>query len=316
MKISNFSRHILCGCVAAAMLAGCGGNAVSGATPPLIEPGKKLPFHKTFNYTGAEQIFTVPGGVRKLVVVAVGARGGGDPDYERRDIQSYGGRVWAIIPVTPGERLAIFVGGQGSLPGGGFNGGGSGAGAPSCCEGYGGGGGSDVRQGGDSIGDRVLVVGGGGGEESFSFPEYGGLGGNGGGSVGLTGTNGYSGGSSSGGYGGGGGTQHRGGAGGYGGGVSDHQYSGASGSRGRLAIGGSGGRGGGGVSYVGGGGGGGGGGYYGGGGGGGGGGYEGGPGGGGGGGSSHVESRAYAYRTWPGWKEIHTANGLVVVSWQ
>jgi hypothetical protein len=309
MKVSGFGRYALCTCVAVAVLSGCGGNASTGATPPVSDAAKKLPFHKTFNYTGAEQTFNVPAGVRKLTVVAVGARGGGE-DYESRNIQSFGGRVWAIVPVTPGEKLAIFVGGQGSQPSGGFNGGGSGTGK---LEGYGGGGASDVRQGGDTLNDRILVVGGGGGAAPFASPEYGGLGGNGGGSVGGAGTDSASGSGFNGGYGGGGGTQLGGGAGGNGGGISSS--GGDPGSPGSLGVGGSGGQGGGFV-YAGRGGGGGGGGYYGGGGGGGGGGYYGGGGGGGGGGSSYVEPNAYAYRSWQGWKEIHTANGLIVISWQ
>jgi Glycine rich protein len=313
MKSLGFTRYALNTCVAAVMLSGCGGNAGSGATPPVNGAGERLPYHKTFNYTGARQVFTVPAGVKKLTVIAVGARGGGDASYEGRDIQAFAGRVRAIIPVTPGEKLAVFVGGEGSRSSGGFNGGGMGAGEPSCCEGYGGGGASDIRQGGDTLRDRVLVVGGGGGEEAFGFPEYGGLGGNGGGSVGGAGTDGYTGGSLSGGYGGGGGTQRRGGTGGDG---ASGSYGGEPGNPGSLAVGGSGGRGGGLSSYVGGGGGGGGGGYYGGGGGGGGGSYGGGPGGGGGGGSSNIEPSAYAYQSWQGWEKIHTANGLVVFDWQ
>jgi hypothetical protein len=293
------------------MLASCG-NQSANTAPPLNGTAESLPHRKTFYYAGARQLFTVPSGVTKLKVTLVGARGGGDPNYEGRDIRAFGGRVRAIIPVTPGEKLAVFVGGQGSEPNGGFNGGGTGPGEPSCCEGYGGGGASDIRQGGDTLKDRILVAGGGGGEEAFGFPEYGGLGGKGGGIDGGAGTNGYTSGSSHGGYGGGGGMQSGGGAGGAGGGYSG-SYGGA-GSAGSLGAGGGGGQGGGGTSYVGGGGGGGGGGYYGGGGGGGGGGYIGGPGGGGGGGSAYIESSAYSGRTWEGWK-IHYANGLVVFDW-
>jgi len=235
MTISAINRYALGSCVAAAVLAGCGYPNASTA-PPVNAASESLPHHKTFDYTGARQSFVVPDGVTKVTIVAVGARGGG-VEYEDRDIQALGGRVRAIIPVTPGEKLAVFVGGQGSRSNGGFNGGGSGAGAPSCCEAYGGGGASDVRQGGDRLKDRVLVAGGGGGEESFGSLEYGGLGGKGG-------------------YGGGGGTQSGGVAGGNGGSGS---YPGPPGSAGSLDVGGSGGQGG--VSsYAGGGGGGGGGG--------------------------------------------------------
>lgn len=300
MKISSFGRGALSFCVAIAMLAGCGGHASDGVVPTNVLPNS-LPRHKTFNYTGAAQDFKVPAGVTQLKIIARGASGGGDGNYEGRDVQALGGRVRAIIPVTPGEKLTVFVGGRGSRPSGGFNGGGSGVGEPSCCDGYGGGGASDVRQNGDSLAHRILVAGGGGGAEAFAWPEYGGLGGKGGGGNGAAGTNGYtSGGSSHGGYGGAGGTQSVGGKGGNGGGGSS--YGGGAGSSGSLGVGGAGGQAGGHNSYVGGGGGGGGGGYY------------GGPGGGGGGGSSFIESRAFGGRSWQGWKNAGT-NGLVVISW-
>jgi hypothetical protein len=312
MKTVSLVRLALCTSAATALLAGCGGSPVPmGIAPGVSGLSGHLSHQRTFFYTGNEQSFKVPAGVTKVTIVAVGARGGGDANYEGRDIQAFGGRAWAIIPVTPGKRLVVFVGGEGSRSNGGFNGGGSGGGVASCCDGYGGGGASDVRQGGDTLKDRVLVAAGGGGEEAYGFPEYGGLGGKGGGRVGGAGTDGYTDGSSIGGDGGSGGTQSGGGSGGSGGGGS---YGGDPGSSGSLAAGGSGGQGGGTFSYVGGGGGGGGGGYYGGGGGGGGGGYGGGPGGGGGGGSSYIESSAYAGRTWGGWK-IHSNDGLVVVSW-
>jgi hypothetical protein len=279
--------------------------------PPMNAASKSLPYHKTYSYAGKEQWFTVPAGMKKLTVIAVGARGGGISDA-----QAFGGRIWAIVPVTPGEKLAVFVGGQGSRAHGGFNGGGVGATGPSCCQGYGGGGASDVRQAGDRLQDRIVVAGGAGGEEAFGDPSYGGIGGKGGGSVGEAGSDGYVGGSWAGGFGGAGGSQRAGGDGGRGGGYSSSgsYYGGDPGGEGSLGLGGTGGDGGGGQSYVGGGGGGGGGGYYGGGGGGGGGGYGGGPGGGGGGGSSFIESSAYAYHSWQGWK-IKTANGLIVFDW-
>ncbi|MGA2759438.1 MAG: hypothetical protein ABSF08_03825 [Candidatus Cybelea sp.] len=302
-------------CVATAMLTGCSGIGAGNGVVPADGTPDHLPGQRTFHYTGGAQDFKVPVGVTHITVVARGAAGGGYGNYEGRDIQAFGGRVRAIIPVRSGEKLVVFVGGQGSRSFGGFNGGGSGGGEPPCC-GYGGGGASDIRQRGDTLANRILVAGGGGGAEAFGWPEYGGLGGKGGGIDGGAGSNGYSGGSYGsyyGGYGGGGGTQNGGGDGGapgYGSGG----YGGDSGSSGSLGAGGSGGKGGGTSSYVGGGGGGGGGGYYGGGGGGGGGGYVGGPGGGGGGGSTYIEPSAYSARSWQGWKDA-TGDGLVVFSW-
>lgn len=315
MTVFRLCRNAIGVCAALAILAGCGGYASNGVMSSYAMPDS-FSNHKSFYFTGGAQHFKVPAGVSTVKVVLVGARGGGDGNYEGRDIQALGGRVSAIIPVTPGEKFAVFVGGQGSRSRGGFNGGGNGTGAPSCCEGYGGGGASDVRKDGDTLKDRILVAGGGGGAEAFGWPQYGGLGGKGGGDDGGAGSNGYPGELYHGGDGGGGGTQSGSGAGGAPGyGYGSHgSYGGSSGSSGRLGTGGDGGRGGGTSSYVGGGGGGGGGGYYGGGGGGGGAGYVGGAGGGGGGGSAYIEPSAYAGRTWGGWK-IHTPNGLIVFSW-
>jgi hypothetical protein len=289
--------------VAAALLAGCSVQG-AGTAPSVSDADKSQSHHETYYYTGSEQYFTVPAGVEKLTVIVVGARGGAFEDA------AFGGRVWAIIPVTPGENLAVFVGGEGSRPSGGFNGGGDGTGE-GCCAGYGGGGASDVRASGDALQDRIVVAGGGGGAEGSGYPSEGGVGGKGG-----AGSDGYNTtGHGSGGYGGGGGTQKSGGDGGAGGGYSGSYYDGKSGSDGSLGLGGDGGAPGvAGFSYAGDGGGGGGGGYYGGGGGGGGGAYGGGAGGGGGGGSSYIEPSAYAYHSWQGWK-IKTANGLVVFDW-
>ena len=172
MKSLDFGRYALSTCVAAVMLSGCGGSAgSSGATPPVSVAGERFPYHKTFNYTGRKQMFTVPPGVKKLKVIAVGAQGNGD-------MHGFGGRVYALIPVTPGEKLAIFVGGDGAYnnSSGGFDGGALGGLYPYCyrssgnCYGYGGGGASDVREGGDSLTDRILVAGGGGGAGTDSVP--------------------------------------------------------------------------------------------------------------------------------------------------
>ncbi|MGA8099734.1 MAG: hypothetical protein WB810_13855 [Candidatus Cybelea sp.] len=88
----------------------------TGLTPTNRISPAVLSHHRTFLYTGAEQNFKVPNGVTRVTVVARGAAGGGYPG-------SRGGRVFAVIPVTSGERLAIFVGGAGSWPRGGFDGG-------------------------------------------------------------------------------------------------------------------------------------------------------------------------------------------------
>ncbi|MGQ0744198.1 MAG: DUF6531 domain-containing protein, partial [Acidimicrobiales bacterium] len=110
-----------------------------------------LPESTTFEYTGASQAWVVPGALRWLSVdvqAASGRNGGG------------GGRVEAVLAVTPGETLLVNVGsGFGS-----FNGGAS-----------------DIRRGGAGAEHRIVVAGAGGnggGGGSFGGPGYrGGLGG-------------------------------------------------------------------------------------------------------------------------------------------
>ena len=276
-----------------------------GVPMATSDNGDSLPYHKTFRYTGTEQSFTVPAGVKWLTVVALGTSGGGS-------LGGRGGRVFAEIPIHHGERLGVLVGGTTEDESSGFNGGGKGVYGTDIS--YGGGGATDIRQGGNRLRYRVLVVGGGGGQGGFDNNS--GSGGKGGGSPAGRGHRGYGtacemGGGRRGGGGGSGGTYKHGGSGGSGGcGGYQRGYPGLSGS---LAQGGSGGQG---TGENGGGGGGGG--YYGGGGGGGGGwdyGDEIGGGGGGGGGSSYVEPNARRYVSWRGWKTA-TGNGIVVFGWQ
>ncbi|MFY9739833.1 MAG: hypothetical protein WAK11_12410 [Candidatus Cybelea sp.] len=303
----DLRRYALGVCVV--MLAGCGGHASNGVVPSGA-PNSSLPHHKSLYYTGGAQTFDVPTGVTQISVVARGAKGAGKPIAD-------GGRVHAVIPVTPGETLVVYVGGDASESTGGFNGGGSGGYGDS--NGYGGGGASDVREGGDGLANRILVAGGGGGQGGGNYYKPFGAGGQGGGKTGGAGAKGgfspygsgngshYSGG------GGGGGTQDNGGAGGSEGtGPTCYGVPGDDGSFGQGGAGANGAS-----RECGGSGGGGGGGYYGGGGGGAGAayysGYYGG-GGGGGGGSSYAESRAKDVHIWQGWKN-RAHNGLVVFSW-
>ena len=140
-------------------LAQCSGNSV------------------TFNYTGASQSYIVPNGVDSIRVVLSGAQGGSSFAGNT----NYGGQVSATINVTPGETIEVYVGGQATSLSGGFNGGGNGESG-----GIGGGGASDIRQGGNTLAERVLVAGGAGGGGFWSGLEViGGLGG------GLVGGDGY-----------------------------------------------------------------------------------------------------------------------------
>jgi len=121
----------------------------------------------------------VPSGCETVTVDARGAKGGCATGGK-------GGRAAGIVPVTSGETLYVYVGGQGGCdvhakPGG-FNGGGSTV-TPSGDNWVNGdgGGASDVRRGGNGMGNRVLVAGGGGGRG------YGGNAGDGGGTKGEDG---------------------------------------------------------------------------------------------------------------------------------
>jgi len=304
-------------------LCACGGpgvpigNAIEDRTT-LAHPLDS----KTFSYTGGAQSFKVPGGVRQVTVIARGAGGAGySSSPPSGDYPGRGGRVYAVVPVKPGETLRVLVGGKGHFKIGGFNGGGNG-GLDYENGSYGGGGASDVREGGNTLKHRIIVAGGGGGGGN-GVPYGYGSGGDGGGLIGQRG--------GSGGFdpvdggGGGGGTQSAGGSGGTGGKRKYKKaHSGKPGEDGSLGRGGDGGAGGyGQEEYQGGSGGGGaGGGYYGGGGGGGGASItregnrrrHGGGGGGGGGGSSYVEAKAIKSRIWSGWKKAN-ADGQVVISW-
>lgn len=298
-------------CVAV-LLSGCGGFH---STPASVANSQtRATNQQTFSYTGAQQSFTVPTGVTQITVTANGASGAGKV-RRRTGVGGTGGLVTATIPVTPGETLAIFVGGKGAQAEaggkGGFNGGGDGgvAGEGSANAGNGGGGASDVREGGSALLNRVVVAGGGGGGGGFAGGYVAGPGGNGGGLVGKDGGFQHIGSGPSG-EGGGGGTQSSGGK----GGASIHRGSfptSAHGKRGKLGVGGNGG----GDSNSGNGGGGGGGGYFGGGGGGAGSlGTSGvGGGGGGGGASSYVEPSATNVVNRRG--KAPRGNGEIVINW-
>jgi hypothetical protein len=193
----------------------------------------------TYASTGTEDTFTVPAGVTKVHVTAVGGSGGAWSFYTFSGLgitlNSRGAAVTSDLTVTPRATLYVEVGGNGastSYPygttfgSGGFNGGadgGIGYDCPSYCDravpsysGAGGGGASDVRTTPRSAGltadSRLLAAAGGGGaaSESGTGGYFGYTGG--GGDAGVAGLNGFYGP----GYGGGAGTATAGGVGGAG----------------------------------------------------------------------------------------------------
>jgi hypothetical protein len=68
MKISGLNRYAFSNCAAVAMLTACGGGAGSSAMPAVSGTAASFPYHKTFDYTGQRQTFTVPADVKWLTV--------------------------------------------------------------------------------------------------------------------------------------------------------------------------------------------------------------------------------------------------------
>ncbi len=145
------------------------GSTVDGAVadgPSPIDACTPSSGSQQFSFTGAVQTLTVPTCVTSITVEAWGAQGGHDDTATAGGLGGYAG---ATVPVTPGERLEVYVGGAGTTvvnaTVGGFNGGGGSvetADQGKCGFSGTGGGASDVRRGSDLAG-RLVVAGGGGG---------------------------------------------------------------------------------------------------------------------------------------------------------
>lgn len=152
----------------------------------------------SFNYTGATQTWIVPPCVTTITVTVDGAQGGGSAG-------GLGSSIKGVLSVTPGQVLALNVGGTGGVPAAGWNGGGEGQNATGVNNGsYGGGGASDIRVAPYGLSNRLIVAAGGGGMGGGDTDA---LAGDGGCNTGVDGTNPF-------GEGGFGGTQTSGGAGG------------------------------------------------------------------------------------------------------
>ncbi|MDO7884907.1 FG-GAP-like repeat-containing protein [Hymenobacter cheonanensis] len=155
----------------------------TSAVGVLLNTTNTAAFSTRYTYTGGTQTYTVPAGVTRLAIVAVGGQGGG---YEQRATtypyglvlgpSAPGAKVQATVAVTPGEVLTVVVGGTGESGSsfaprpnnyhlGGYNGGGRGA---LSSDASGGGGATDVRRQGTRTSDylasrNALVVAGGSG---------------------------------------------------------------------------------------------------------------------------------------------------------
>ena len=131
-----------------------------------------IAYTPSFAFTGAQRSFTVPAGVTRITVDAVGASGG-IGNRNNTNTPGLGEEVKATLSgLTSGETLYVYVGGAGGpgvdyIPAPGFNGGG-----PAVYSG-GGGGASDVRtvntQDMAGLNARFIVAGGGGGAGGALF---------------------------------------------------------------------------------------------------------------------------------------------------
>src|SRR5437588_4439082 len=152
--------RIRSGAIGLAVLSAC---VLISATTAAAAPFKVT---KVFHYTGHQQRFKVPPGVRHIHVVAVGGHGGSAGN-------AAGGKpakATADVRVHPGEVLYVEVGGNAQNAGPDTNPGFNGGGPASTVQGGNGGGASDVRtvsrptfDSAQSLASRLLVAAGGGG---------------------------------------------------------------------------------------------------------------------------------------------------------
>lgn len=127
---------------------------------------------QTFNYTGSYQTFNIPDCATELKLEVWGAQGGGSNGGKGG--YSYGTFSSQSIDT---DKLYIYIGGNGSLVTGGWNGGGKGS--SNSITSYGGGGGTDIRTTVNNNYQNRIIVAGGGGGASASDAVKGGYGGGG-----------------------------------------------------------------------------------------------------------------------------------------
>lgn len=118
---------------------------------------------QTLSYTGSSQTWTVPNCVSSLTVECYGASGGDGSTGGAGALGGVGGKGSKITAISSGlafgDILNIYVGGQGTVSVGGYNGGGNGGNALA----GGGGGATDIRLNSALTSSRVVTAGGGGG---------------------------------------------------------------------------------------------------------------------------------------------------------
>lgn len=130
---------------------------------PYIVPTSAFQNTITFNYTGAQQFWTVPAGVTKIGVELYGAQGGGTN-------AGRGGRVTSQLTVTQGSSLIIVIGGQPTNANAVYGGGGVGGSnsATTTRNGFAGGGLSGIYLTSISQVNALAIAGGGGGNSGVN----------------------------------------------------------------------------------------------------------------------------------------------------
>ena len=118
MKTSDFCRFALGICAVAAMLGGCGSRSDNGAVLPSngavppVGANKGIPHHRSFYYTGREQRFRVPAGVKSIGVVARGG-GGADGDGSTELRAAAAAAYMPLFPSLRGRRWQSTSAGKG-----------------------------------------------------------------------------------------------------------------------------------------------------------------------------------------------------------
>ncbi|MFC6714129.1 glycine-rich protein [Branchiibius cervicis] len=201
-----FLTRTVCSVAAAASLGGVAlslSPSASAATPQEHLGG--APWSQTYDYTGGVQWTTVPSDTDQLSMHAIGGDGGTFGVWPGTEFEGSGAVVDGSIAVTPGQRIAISVGGMGesggttsSDPHGGWGGlgldGGSGNGASDHLRTSAGGGGATVIQIENADGSdlRTIVIAAGGGGDGGASGDICEIGNGGDGGAGWNGQNGQS----------------------------------------------------------------------------------------------------------------------------
>lgn len=165
--------------VAGTALLGAGLVALSPAAP-----AQAISTTTTFSYTGSPQAYAVPNGVTAVSVDVQGAAGA---NASGGGTGGSGAIITATIPVSPGQTLYAYVGGQSAA----IDGGAAGKGVFSKGPAGNGGDSSSIRGGSSALSSLVIAAGGGGGGGTST--KSGAAGGNGGSAAFPTPTNGTAG---------------------------------------------------------------------------------------------------------------------------